>query len=85
MSVDEFDAVSLHPGENQQIVLGAVLDASWSGSREIGVQFVGSEPFPIASIVDWFHLVPPGGIDDRQRRVSSLFLHADVRAIGTVG
>ncbi|MCL4180267.1 MAG: hypothetical protein KJ072_21300 [Verrucomicrobia bacterium] len=65
MSPSEFDAVSLHP-INQQIVLGAVLLEWQSELPEIAVQFVATEPYEPAQVADWFDLIravieiPPG-------------------------
>ena len=53
----QFDAVSLIPGDNQQLLLGAVLRSSVTNSRDIGIQFVGAEPYPIPDVVRWFHMI----------------------------
>lgn len=57
LSRQEFDAASLHPGDHQQIVLGAVLDPRNSGAKEAGIQLVGLTPYPKEAIVKWFRLV----------------------------
>lgn len=53
----QFDEVSLYPGENHKIVLGAILSGHGFGSDEIGIQIVGREPFARANIAQWFHLI----------------------------
>ncbi|MDA1277727.1 MAG: hypothetical protein O2960_27325 [Verrucomicrobia bacterium] len=57
LSRQEFDAVSLHAGGSQKLVLGAVLHPRYSGASEVGIQFVGLDQYPIESIAEWFSLV----------------------------
>ena len=65
MSPDAFDRVSLY-GENQQVLLGAVLFPPPPNQAEYGIQFVGLDPYPAGAIRDSFTLVreviaaPPG-------------------------
>lgn len=56
MSREEFDAVSLHP-TNQEAVLGALLYPPGETTAEYGIQFVGLEPYPRESVVRLFELV----------------------------
>jgi hypothetical protein len=56
LSPSEFDAVSLHP-PNQQIVLGAVLFGRRADREEIAFQFVGTEPYEPIQVANWFELV----------------------------
>ena len=53
----QFDAVALHPGESQQVVLGAVLYPRYSGANEVGIQFVGNRPYPPELVANWFERV----------------------------
>ncbi|MCF7763359.1 MAG: PEP/pyruvate-binding domain-containing protein [Verrucomicrobia bacterium] len=53
----QFDAVALHPGDSQQVVLGAVLHPRYSGANEVGIQFVGASPYPPELIAHWFERV----------------------------
>ena len=57
MSRSKFDAISLFPGPDQRVVLGAVLRSPVQNSSEIGVQFVGATPYDLADVSDWFHKV----------------------------
>lgn len=57
LSRQEFDAVSLNPGDSQQIVLGAVLHPRNSGAKEAGIQFAGLTPYPKELILEWFQLI----------------------------
>lgn len=52
----EFDAISLHTN-SQQIVLGAILYAPNTNITEIGIQFVGADPYPPEQIAQWFAMV----------------------------
>lgn len=52
----QFDEVSLHTN-SQRIVLGAVLFSPRPEDREVGIQFVGQDPYPREQIADWFELV----------------------------
>jgi hypothetical protein len=56
MSRAEFDAVSLYR-ENQRVVLGAVLFARSPNLREMAVQIVGRDPYPVEQVADWIDLV----------------------------
>jgi hypothetical protein len=55
MSPQAFEEVSLYL-DNQQIVLGAVVTPFVSILKEVGIQFVGAEPFPKESVRQWFEL-----------------------------
>ena len=52
----EFDAVSLRR-DLQQVLLGAILFAPSDQLPEIGVQFVGQDPYPREDIATWFEQV----------------------------
>jgi hypothetical protein len=52
----EFDAVSLRRAP-QQVLLGAILYAPSDQLPEIGVQFVGQDPYPREEIAAWFEQV----------------------------
>ncbi|MCZ7636324.1 MAG: hypothetical protein M5U12_09980 [Verrucomicrobia bacterium] len=52
----EFDVVSLHR-DPQQVLLGAVLFAPSDQLQEIGIQFVGQDPYPREDIAAWFEQV----------------------------
>jgi len=56
MTRAQFDAVSLWR-TNQQVVLGAVLFAPTPNLLEIGIQFVGNDPYPPEQVADWFDQV----------------------------
>lgn len=56
MSRAQFDAVSLHRG-NQQVVLGAVLFGPWTARNQFAIQFAGLDPYPVADVTNWFRLV----------------------------
>lgn len=63
----QFDEVSLHTN-SQRIVLGAVLFSPRSEDREVGIQFVGQDPYPPEKVVEWFEIVrstlqPLGGLN----------------------
>jgi hypothetical protein len=51
-----FDAASLHTN-GQQLVLGAILYPPDPLRREIGIQFVGLDPYPREAVAAWFKLV----------------------------
>jgi len=53
---EQFDAVSLWRA-NQQVVLGTVLFGPTTNLREIGIQFVGNDPYPPEQVADWFDRV----------------------------
>lgn len=56
MRPDQFDEVTLHR-ETRQAVLGALLYPPAPNDGEIGVQFVGQDPFTVDEIADWFQRV----------------------------
>ncbi len=56
MTRSQFDAVSLSR-TNQQVVLGAVLFSPTPNLSEIGIQFVGHDPYPADQVADWFERV----------------------------
>lgn len=56
LSRAEFDAISLHTN-GQKIVLGAVLYAPRTNITEIGIQFVGADPYRPEQIAQWFAMV----------------------------
>jgi hypothetical protein len=56
MNRDAFNAVSLHRN-GQQALLGVALFPPGLNRREIGIQFVGLDPYPPAQVADWFKLV----------------------------
>jgi hypothetical protein len=56
MDRSAFDAVSLHRS-GQQVVLGALLFPPGIARREIGIQFVGLDPYPPEQVAEWFKLV----------------------------
>lgn len=56
LSSRQFDAATLWR-TNQQAVLGAVLYAPASGGSELGIQFVGQDPYPAEQVAAWFRLV----------------------------
>jgi hypothetical protein len=56
ISHDLFDSVSLHTN-GQQVLLGAVLWPLDTRRQEIGVQFVGLDPYRPQEILSWFKLV----------------------------
>ncbi len=53
----EFDRISLHPQQDQSILLGTLLLPPAPNVSEFGVQFVGLEPYDRETIRDYFHLV----------------------------
>ena len=57
MSRKEFDAVSLFPGEDQRLLLGAVMSPTVRNSGEVGIQIVGATPYDLSDIASWFHRV----------------------------
>ena len=56
ISPAEFDGISLQP-TGQQLLLGAVVLPPDPATRELGIQFIGRQPFPVQRIVEWFNLV----------------------------
>jgi hypothetical protein len=56
LSSQQFDAATLWR-TNQQAVLGAVLYAPTAAGAEIGIQFVGMNPYPLEQVAAWFKLV----------------------------
>ena len=52
----QFDEISLHTN-SQRIVLGAVLFCPDTADREIGIQFVGQDPYTPEQIAHWFEIV----------------------------
>jgi hypothetical protein len=56
MDREAFNAVSLHRS-GQQVLLGAILFPPEINRREIGIQFVGLDPYPPAQVAEWFKLV----------------------------
>ncbi len=56
MRPEEFDAATLRR-EGQQAVLGALLYPPAPNNTEIGVQFVGQDPYTVEEIVAWFERV----------------------------
>jgi hypothetical protein len=52
----QFDEVSLHTN-SQRIVLGAVLFSPRTEDREVGIQFVGQDPYRPEQIAEWFNIV----------------------------
>ncbi|HOX01907.1 MAG TPA: PEP/pyruvate-binding domain-containing protein [Candidatus Paceibacterota bacterium] len=56
MSRDDFDHVSLRTNQ-QQVVLGAVLFPPATNLTEIGIQFVGLDPYPPDRLATWYRTV----------------------------
>jgi hypothetical protein len=56
MNRDAFDAVSLHRN-GQRVLLGVVLFPPDLNRRQVGIQFVGLDPYPAPQVADWFKLV----------------------------
>jgi hypothetical protein len=56
LSPTQFDEISLRTN-SQQIVLGAVLFSPRSEDREVGIQFVGQDPYAPEQIARWFEIV----------------------------
>jgi len=56
MGPSEFERVTLDPA-TQELLLGALLFPDDPSIREVGVQFIGQEPFPVESVVKWLDLV----------------------------
>lgn len=56
MSAPEFDEVSLYPSR-QKLVLGTLLFAPVPETAEVGIQFVGMEPYTPERIADLFEVV----------------------------
>ena len=52
----QFDELSLHTN-SQRVVLGAVLFSPRPEEREVGIQFVGHDPYPPEQIARWFEIV----------------------------
>ena len=52
----QFDEMSLHTN-SQRVVLGAVLFSPRPEDREVGIQFVGHDPYPPEQIARWFEIV----------------------------
>ena len=52
----QFDEVSLHTN-SQRIVLGAVLFSPRPEDREVGIQFVGQDPYTPEQVAEWFEVV----------------------------
>ncbi len=57
MSVMQYDAQALYANANQRMAIGAVLRAPDPQVREVGIEIVGAEPFPIAKTADWIEAV----------------------------
>ena len=57
MSVLEYDAQALFPGVNQHMAIGTVMRAPDPQVREVGIEIVGAEPFPIEQVADWIEAV----------------------------
>lgn len=53
MSVLQYDAQALYANANQRMAIGAVLRAPDPHVREVGIEIVGAEPFPIEKTADW--------------------------------
>lgn len=56
LSPEAVDAVSLRSA-GQRLVLGAVLLPEDTGFREIGIQIIGREAFPVDRVVEWLEQV----------------------------
>jgi hypothetical protein len=56
MSLVEFEQVSLHT-HGQRVVLGSVISPPDPILPEIGIQFVGLDPYPADQLAEWFELV----------------------------
>jgi len=56
MEPGEFERVTLMP-DTQELLLGALLFPDDPSIREVGVQFVGREAFPVESVLEWLDLV----------------------------
>jgi hypothetical protein len=52
----QFDSATLHTN-NQQAVLGAILFPPTTNLFEVGIQFVGFDPYPRESVAEWFETV----------------------------
>jgi hypothetical protein len=52
-----FDQISLHPGPQQQVILGAVLLPAASSTLEYGIQFVGLEAYAPGTVANLLELV----------------------------
>lgn len=56
MGPAEFEGVTLVPS-TQKLLLGALLFPDDPSIREVGVQFIGREAFPVESVLEWLDLV----------------------------
>ncbi len=56
MSPEAVDSVSLK-SSGQRLVLGAVLLPETEGIREVGLQIIGQEPFPVDRVLEWLGTV----------------------------
>jgi hypothetical protein len=57
MSVLQYNQQALYANTNQRMALGSVLRAPDPQVREVGIEIVGSEPFPIDRVADWIESV----------------------------
>lgn len=57
MGVLQYDAQALYANANQRMAIGAVLRAPDPQVREVGIEIVGAEPFPIEKTADWIEAV----------------------------
>ena len=56
MGPSDFERVTLDP-DTQELLLGALLFSGDPSMREVGVQFIGREPFPVESVMEWLDMV----------------------------
>lgn len=56
VSVDEFEAMSLHR-DGQKVVLGTLLFPQAPFLAEVGIQFAGYDAFTSEQVAEWFHQV----------------------------
>lgn len=57
MSVLEYGRQALYAHADQRMVIGAVLRAPDPQVREVGIEIVGSEAFPLEQVADWIETV----------------------------
>jgi hypothetical protein len=57
MSILQYNRQALYANADQRIALGAVMRAPDPQVREVGIEIVGAEAFPIERVADWFEAV----------------------------